>query len=242
MSFSLFLAGFVVFFTHALEAVAGFGCTVLALPFVTMLLGLEQAKVILTVLAWVLALYFVLTKFRQIDFRQFFIIVSLTGLGMPLGIYLFATMSSDALKTILGVFIIVASSIQLSRLFGFGKKMRELPRWFFLVILFCGGIIHGAFASGGPFVVLYASRAIPDKGKFRATLCLLWTTLNTFLMVSFLWQGIFTPTIGVQLLWMAPFLIVGLAAGELIHNRVPSLLFWKLVFSMLFVTGFVMLV
>ncbi len=36
---TLVLSGLVVFVTHALEAVTGFGCSVLAMPFVSALLG-----------------------------------------------------------------------------------------------------------------------------------------------------------------------------------------------------------
>ncbi len=39
----ILLSGLTVFVTHALEAVTGFGCTVLALPFVTALIGVKSA-------------------------------------------------------------------------------------------------------------------------------------------------------------------------------------------------------
>ena len=85
MTLSLLITGIVVFFTHGLEAITGFGCTVLAMPFVTMLLGIDQAKFLLAVLAWVLALYFVVTKFKKIVWKQYLIIVGFVGLGMPIG-------------------------------------------------------------------------------------------------------------------------------------------------------------
>ena len=64
----LLLVGIVVFVSHTIEAVTGFGCTVLAFPFVIFLMDdLEQAKIILSILAWVLAAYFVVTKFKCIQ-------------------------------------------------------------------------------------------------------------------------------------------------------------------------------
>ena len=110
------------------------------------------------------------------------------------------------------------------------------------LLLFIGGIVHGAFATGGPLVVLYASKALPDKGNFRSTLTLLWTTLNSVLIVQFIMQGKFTADSGLQLGIMAPFLVAGIVAGEIVHHRVDSDLFAKIVFAMLFVTGIVMVI
>ena len=55
---TLLLLSLIVFVTHGLEAVTGFGCTVLAFPFVIAVTGdIVFSKIILTILAWVLALF-----------------------------------------------------------------------------------------------------------------------------------------------------------------------------------------
>ena len=238
---SLILVGLVVFLTHALEAVTGFGCTVLAIPFVTALLGLERAVPLLAVIGWLMALYIVITKFRDIVWKQFLIIVAFVGLGMPAGIFAFNSLDTSLMKKVLAVFIIVVSVIQLKKLFFPPEEDKPLPRIFYWIILVCGGVIHGAFASGGPFVVLYASRSLPEKAGFRATLCLLWTTLNTVLMISYLMTGRFTGSLIRDTGLMLPFLAVGIVAGELVHNRVNEEFFRRLVFSVLLITGIFML-
>ncbi len=238
---SLTLVGAVIFLTHALEAITGFGCTVLAVPFVTALIGMERGIPLLAVIAWLLALYIVITKFRDINFRQFLIIVFFVGLGMPIGIYAFTHLDSSRMKDFLAVFIIVVSVIQLKKLFFPPREDRGLPKPVYYAILAVGGIIHGAFASGGPFVVLYASRALPRKGEFRATLCLLWTTLNTVLMISYFLNGTFDGALLRDVGIMLPVLIAGIIAGELVHNRVNEDVFRKLVFLVLLGTGIFML-
>lgn len=239
---NLALVGVVVFITHALEAITGFGCTVLAVPFVTALVGLERAIPILAVVGWILALYIVVTKFKEINFKQFGIIVFFVGLGMPAGIYIFNNIDSGLMRKLLAVFIIVVSLIQLKKLFFPPKADRPLPKPLYFLILMVGGVIHGAFASGGPFVVLYASRALPQKGAFRATLCLLWTTLNTVLMISYVINGAFTAALMKDVGIMMPFLLTGIVAGEIVHNRVNELFFRRLVFIVLLITGAFMLV
>ena len=51
--------GLVVFSTFTLEGISGFGSTVLALPFITLLLGLDRAVPLLSTLGLVLAFFIV---------------------------------------------------------------------------------------------------------------------------------------------------------------------------------------
>ena len=47
----ILIAGVIVFTTFTVEDIAGFGATVLALPFVTMLIGVEKAVPMLSTLS-----------------------------------------------------------------------------------------------------------------------------------------------------------------------------------------------
>jgi len=263
----LLLVGLVVFVSHTIEAVTGFGCTVLAFPFVIFLMDdLEQAKIILSILAWILAAYFVVTKFKCIHWKQFAIIILLAGLGMPIGMLIFKSFNAEVLKKTLGIFIVISAAIQLYKSFvriNAGKTTRVtanalawvatrkitrttariahyITRFLGYISLFAGGIVHGAFAVGGPLVVLYSARKIPEKGQFRATMCLLWTTLNTILMLQFTFERKLNLEIGRNLLILIPFLIAGIFAGEAIHNKVNETLFKKIVFASLLLVGVVM--
>lgn len=246
MLISVLLSGGVVFLTHALEAVTGFGCAVLAMPFVTYLLGMKQGVIIITILAWILALYITVTKWKSIDIKQFGIICGCMVLGLPLGMIVFRSFEVDILKKILAVFIIVVSLWQLC-LHLSGKKQtdRGAPKGWkalpYYLCLVCGGVVHGMFSSGGPLVVLYASRVFKDKGVFRATLCLLWTVLNTIIIVTYLIEGAITVPVAKNTAILIPFVIAGIFAGEKIHDKLDERIFSIVVFSMLLVTGFFML-
>lgn len=238
---SIVLSGLIVLITHTLEAVTGFGCTVLALPFVSALLGVRQAVRVLTALAWLLAVYIAIKKRKNIDFRHYLIISACMLVGLPLGLYLFRFADTGFLKTLLAIFIVLSSALQLLKLSGFLKIGKPLPKPLAVLLLVSAGVVHGMFASGGPLVVLYASVALPDKGRFRATLCLLWATLNTILLSTYILGGAFdTHTVGL-VGWMIPFLLAGIVAGEKVHDRVQARTFSFIVFGMLFCTGLFML-
>ena len=242
---NILLSGLVIFITHTLEAVTGFGCAVLAMPFVTALLGIRMGVMVITVLAWILALYFAVMKFRDIDWKQYGIITFFMLMGLPIGMYLFRRVDSSSLKMILALFILVVSTYQLYHL-GTNKEPKAplktkaaLP---YYLLLISGGIIHGIFSSGGPLVVLYASRQLREKGSFRATLCLLWTTLNTIIIATYLIEGSFTAPIAKTTALLVPFVLAGIIAGEKIHDKVHERAFSLIVFGMLFLTAIFMLI
>jgi uncharacterized membrane protein YfcA len=222
--------------------VTGFGCTVLALPFVTALLGLREGVMVLTILAFALAAYMAISKRRDIDLKQYGIILAFVALGLPAGMLLFRRVDVAPLKKALAAFIVLASIAQLAKLAWAGKKAGRLPRPLAYALLVLGGVVHGMFSSGGPLVVLYASEALPEKGRFRATLCLLWTTLNAVIIGSYLASGSLGAGTAGKTALLIPFLAAGIVIGERLHDRVDQRAFSLVVFAALLATGAVMLV
>lgn len=247
------LSGIVVFCSFTLEAITGFGCTVIALPFVTALLGMHEGVIIVTVLALLLAMWIAIRNFHDINFREFAKIIALVILGLPIGIFLSRTADVQLLKKTLAVFIIAVSVFQLTLIFLRHRKESRDPQeeapgekkkmpWYSYIALFLAGIVHGMFSSGGPLAILYTARALEDKKQFRATLCLLWTTLNIILVATYLIEGAITPAMGLNMLELLPFMLLGILAGEKIHRHVNAQTFTLLIFISLLITGIFMLI
>ena len=241
MLISLLLSGVVVFLSHALEAVTGFGSAVLAMPFITALLGIRQGVIVVTILAWSLALYISISKRQHINFRQFGIIAGFMFLGLPMGMFLFRNFDVFILRRILAIFIIVVSVRQLFLRLIFKKINIEAPKGIkifpYYLLLICGGIIHGIFSTGGPLVVLYASRTIPDKSQFRATLSLLWAVLNTVIISIYIIEGSINREIAGNVGILLPFIVIGIIIGEKLHHKLDERFFSIIVFSILFFAG-----
>ncbi len=244
----LALFGLVVLITHCLEGITGFGCTVLALPFAVLLLGLKTAVPVLVALAWLLAAYIILRSWRNIRWPEFGFIGLYAGLGLPLGIVLFDYCPEKALKLILALFMVGVGFFGLKRTRAQRAALEagETPpppgkNWLMRGLLCLGGIIHGAFGTGGPFVVIYAARALTQKTLFRVTLCLLWFTLNTLLLVKWTVGGqVWNPETGWCLGLSLPFLGAGMLLGDYLHHRVNEYVFKLLVYFVLLASGGVM--
>lgn len=237
---TILVFGIIVLMTHFLEGITGFGCTVLALPFCILLVGIKTTVPVLLILAWLMALYVIIIDYKNIVWKEFFKILLFVGLGLPIGIFMFSRFDDKILKIILGVFMILVSSRGLYVAFNKTTKVRNINKYVLNFILFLGGIIHGAFASGGPFIVIYATRALKNKSNFRATLCLLWFTLNSVIITKNIISGTITLPIIKLLLSCLPFLALGMVLGNKAHKKVDEDIFIKLVYGVLLVSGFFM--
>ncbi len=247
----ILLAGLAIFFSFTIEAVTGFGCTVIALPFVTALLGMQEGIIEVTILAFLLALWIAVKNFRDIRFKTLLTIVLCMLPGLVVGQYIQNVADLSILKTLLAVFITAVSALRLGAMVikhfkkgGDDKTSEEAPkvRWYSYVALVAAGVVHGLFSSGGPLAIIYTSVALPDKKSFRATLCALWTVLNTVLVFSYLVGGKITPVMGKQMLCLLPFMIAGIIVGELVHHKVNDRIFLALVYVVLLATGIIMFI
>lgn len=245
--YQIILFGIVVLITHFIEGITGFGCTVLALPFCISLAGIKTAVPVLVIIAWILAVYIIIIDFKKIVWKEYLKIVSLVILGLPIGMWLFNNLPDAALKKFLGIFMIVVALRGLYYSFYKLKNTKEntnnkITKYLLNFILFLGGIIHGAFGSGGPFIVIYATKALPDKSNFRATLCTLWATLNTIIIFQDFKKGLINPQVVDLLLYTIPFLIVGMILGNIAHKKVKDKIFTKIVYFVLLLSGLFMII
>jgi hypothetical protein len=233
---SYVLLGFVVFLTHFLEGITGFGCTVLALPFAIMLVGTKQAVPVLLFLALLLAIYIVSLDHKRIVWKEFFKIVVFVGIGLPFGIFTFGYFNENVLRWILGVFMVAVAA---RGLLSYIVRLNEsrLPKWVLNLLLVAGGFIHGVFSSGGPLVVIYAKTALADKTNFRATISMLWLTLNTVMLIQGVASGRMTPEIWRIVGICLPFLAAGALAGNWAHRHIKDRYFSQIVYTVLLVSG-----
>lgn len=235
------LSAAVIFTTHMLEGITGFGSTVLALPFLNVSLGLRQSVQLLCVLSWAMALYIIIRSWKNILWKEFLFIVFWAGLGMPLGIWMFDKCPAEILCVILGIFMVgvgirgeivsVKSDLPTPET---PAKRNIIMR----ILLFAGGVIQGAFGTGGPFVVIYAAKALPDKRVFRVSLSLLWLTTNSFRLLNWALNGeLWNRTTGNNLLWAFPVMLTGVILGDYLHNKVSERNFKIGVYAILIISG-----
>ena len=249
----ILLLGLIVLVAQGLEGITGFGSTVLAVPFLAMILGLDEAVMVSATHTLLLTLYIVAVSWKKIVWKEFGFISLYVFLGVPAGFLLFQYLDETYMKMVLSLFMIgvgfnglrvtrrnrglVESSAEPVKSCQSEYQRSHLMRF----VLFLGGVIHGAFASGGPFVVIYASKALKEKALFRVSVCLLWMCLNAVLLTAWISLGKWTEKTGQALLVTLPFLLLGIFIGDFLHHRVNESAFRLIVYALLLGTGCVVM-
>ena len=206
----------VLFVSNVIQAITGFAGTVLAMPPSVYLLGLDHAKVVLNVMAWLSGLMIAVTGYRHINWKELLRIVK----------------SENILLTIYGIIIVVVALKNLC--IHTEKKLPDLILW---IVLILAGIIHGMFVSGGALLVIYATQVLKEKEEFRATVAPVWVVLNFFLMVTQFRSGL-VGTADIRLICISILpLLIATWLGKKLVCKVSQKVFLNLTYILLLISG-----
>lgn len=223
-----------------IEATLGFGGTVAALPLCSMIVGIHTAIPAITMIVCAASLVIVVQDRAYMAYKAYFIMMLLMVAGMPFGMLAYAYLPEKPLKILLGIFTLC---VAVKGLFGAKDQAPDrdhMPLKYY-ICLFVGGIVHGAFSSGGVLTVMYANRAIREKRAYRVTLSAIWFSLNLLITIKNVAAGGITRDTVVLSCTALPFVAAAIAAGNILLRRLNASAFVKLVYVMLFISGGLMI-
>jgi len=231
-------AGLIFFIAHFVAGVTGFGSGILGLPLLAMIVGLDAGKQSLLILSTLLYIYMVARWHAHIDVRRLIIMAVVASIGIPFGLFLYGHLQRHVALITLGAFVALVGFRNLLQLW----PDQKLPRCLASILLVVGGIFHGAFTTGGPILIIYADQTLRHKSTFRATLCLLWISLNAILAIVWTMQHAWLRQTWHLSLLGLPFMIAGLIIGERIHHAIDERTFRRAVNIALIVIGVLLIV
>ncbi len=221
------------------EAAAGFGSMVVALTVGALFFPMGCLLGWLVPVNLVLSGYLLARGRKHLDWRFLFSsVVPLMTAGLLVGIVLARSTDTAWLKPVFALFVVAVAAHQLAA----KTALAPLSRPVASAVLFAGGVVHGVFATGGPLTVFVASRTLPDKSAFRATLAAVWVVLNLLLLPRLWLDGsLSAASLPVSALMLVP-LGVGILAGEWIHHRLAEERFRRVVAVLLLGAGATLLI
>ena len=239
------LFGIIIFITQLVEAITGFGSTVMALPFSAALIGIRTSVSVLAATTFAMCLVIAILERKHIQWKIYFRMIVIVLIGLPFGMYVFSVLPEGPLRRVLGAFVTFIAVYRLLLRFvpAFKKydsatlDSRDKIKKRHSFWLFVGGVVHGAFASGGPFIVIYAAQALKNKAHFRATMCLLWVTLNSAVITRDIYNGIYTPYVLRLLLIGLVCSAISIYAGNKLHKKLNAENFTIFVYVILLISG-----
>ncbi|TAN67833.1 sulfite exporter TauE/SafE family protein [Paraclostridium sordellii 8483] len=253
----------IVMVAYIIEGVIGFGGTIIAIPLASAIVGLKPTVPVLTIVVLIASTIIAIKDIKFINKKEFLKITTLMMVGLPIGMWLFESMPEKPLKIALGIFMVI---IGIKGLYEEKRKSNDLGEIvveietnldkgcisieettskrlniFQNFTIFCGGVLHGAFTCGGPFIVVYATKNIKDKTSFRATLCALWASLNLVMVGIDIYTNEITKDI-IKLSFITMiFVFIAIIVSNIIHKKINSDSFTTFVYIALIVSGILMI-
>ena len=219
-------------FSNFVQAVTGFGGGPIAMPPSMALVGVAEAKAAVTCILWLTCIIVSLREIKSIDVKQLGIILAGMAPGVLLGMWLFTALPLRILMLVYGIIVVAIGAWKL-----FFHSEKEIPKAFRICALILSGLMQGMFTSGGPFLVIYAVSAIPEKNRFRATISTVWTVINTYMVIHMIRQGMYAN--GEYMLVAYSIVPVGLAiyVGKKVADRLDREMFLKVIYALLMISG-----
>ena len=239
MTLPWLLLGLFIFFAFTTEAMTGFGSIVIALSLGALVLPIPEILPVLVPLNIVMSGTLSWRHRHHIHWPTLWrLILPLMVLGTLAGYGLRPWLGEQLLKHAFGVLVLWFTTRELWRMVK-GIKVKPHGAWWTRGWMFLAGITHGLFASGGPLLVYALSGLSLDKQRFRATLILVWLSLNSLLTVVFLLDGTLLPA-APRIGMLVPVVIAAMVLGEVLHHRVNEERFRQVVFVVLWFTGLIL--
>jgi uncharacterized protein len=222
----------IIFATSVVQAVAGFGFALLAVPLMVVVIDLQSAVIISSFVGTLSNMLQSWQLRRNINRNMTRRFVLATAVGSPVGLLLFVYANQSALKIVLGLSILFGVFV-LSR----GLELQHVSSWLDWIMGILSGVLLMATSTNGPPLVFVLQARRFDPATFRATLNMVFLVSGTFGLVMFGLAGeILRSDVNVAA-FAIPAMVIGVSTGVVIRKYVQQELFKKIVLFLLTIGG-----
>jgi len=216
------------------QSALGFGTTMITMGFLPLIMEYSKAMGLSIVMVTISTLYI---SFKYRDSIQWAVMLPfLIPTAVICGIVnlLSAKVSSDIMYLLLGIMFVAVSIF----FFVFSDRIHITPSPVSGTVLgvICG-ICYGLFASGGPTAALYLLPATQSKKEYLATIQAFLCVNNIVVLLISLFLGRLDmadlPMVGAGIVAM----LAGTLLGLVIHDRIPSSVFGKVIYAFVGIGG-----
>lgn len=240
--FGFVLVGLMQIVGYFIQGCTGFGCAVIAAPVNFGILG-SYGGPYGGLMTFPTLVFLGIKQIKNIAWKDLFKILILCAPGMIIGQFLASSMDANVAKAVVGGVIVIIALTNIYKVFA-KKDSVEAPKEdnlgrkvYRFACLIIGGVIHGAFNIGGPFITIYTLEAIQDKVKFRDTMTWVWIILNAYNAIMWINKGIIDTYLLSALLVGLPFSIIGFILGVKFLKKIDREQFLKVIYFALLFAG-----
>ena len=228
----------ILFLAALVKATLGFGESLLAIPLLTLVLGVQTATPLVSLLAITVTLFMLLRNWRQIDLSATWRLIAAAVVGVPIGVWGLKFLPAAWVTTALGVLLILVGLYNLTQ-----PQFKPLQdnRWSYL-FGFLAGLLGGAYNMASPPVLVYGAVRQWAPAQFRVTLQSFFLPVSLVILIGHASAGLWTSRV-LSLYGLAwPVMLVAFWLGSRLNERVDATLFGRLLYGALVVLGIVLLI
>jgi len=227
------LTALVLFTATFISSIFGFGSALIAMPLLTLFMGLQTATPLFGLVGPTISGVILLRNWRLVEFASAWRLVLTTWLGIPVGVVLVKYLPDVLITRALGVFLIGFGLYRLAR-----RQLPQLdtPGWA-VPFGFVAGLLGGAYNTNGPPIVIYGEMRRWLPTEFRATLQSYFFPTGIAILASHGLGGLWHREIFRLYALALPGVIVAIAIGGWINQRLPTERFQSLLSGLLILLG-----
>lgn len=239
MDSQIVLAILIIFTAFLGEAVFGFGGGLVAIPLLSLFLGVRDAVTLVLIFQLCMGLL-IFKIYREVNWKA---AVMISG-GLAVGTIVGTLFLSEANVIFLQVFLALAILVFLIKMvFLKGIVIKNAKSKTLAVGTgLSGGLFQGLIGIGGPILTMYLSVAESKKARFRATLIFLLFATSVLRVVISIPQQLFTPRIIELALFTLPFFLIAIALGQILHNKINEKYYQVAIYLILLASASLLLV
>ncbi len=227
----------ILFISTLARSTFGFGDALIAMPLLSLVMGVHTAAPIVVLVSVTIAITIVGGEWYKIDIKAAWRLIIASVLGIPLGLLLLKTAPEGIMKGILGIVLILFGVYNLTKPILFTLNQ---PRWAY-GFGFIAGILGGAYNANGPPIVIYGTLRRWSPTRFRATLQAFFMISGIFLLLGHALGGLWTAQVLQLYALSLPIVFIAIFLGGKLNQRISTHRFERFLYISLIILGILLL-
>jgi uncharacterized membrane protein YfcA len=213
----------------------GAGFVSLAVPLMALAVTVPQAAAMLMPVLLVMDLLGLAAFRKHFDMKLIRFLLPWGLLGTLVGTFSFKLLDARLVAGVVGVFTLVFLAQRL--LFPPKPDSPHPPKWLGAILTTMSGFTSFIAHAGGPPVNAYVIPMRLSPLVFAATMSVYFTALNLSKWIPYAWLGLLDMRNMATSLALLPFAPIGVWVGVRLAHRIKPLLFYRLVYAGMLLTG-----
>lgn len=232
------LIAIIITIAYAGQAIFGFGAGLIAVPLVSVLIGVKETVIFLILFQFLNGLL-ILDSYKNIPWKTIMPMSITMILGTIIGTFILAGSNNSALKIILALSILafLGKSVFIKKP-KFSNKNKNLVG---MLLGFIGGLFEGILGIGGPPLTMYLLTAVSRKEQIRAGLISLFfisCLVRIFLLNQ---EGLLDFNQIKSALLFLPFFFVSIIIGHFLNSKFSEKYYRYAAYLILFISVIMLL-